>query len=664
MAKAASQIMSGQLPVKLGIGFDDDDDPTQKRKKQQQQVQEDASNMNIFTACSAGYLSIVVLNWAQGCDLNQPDDQGYSCIMWAALEGRNEIIRFLVDQGCNVNYRAPDGQTALMWATVNDHISTGKLLIELGGDPKIADRNGYDAAFIAVHHNRLHWLHMMQALKPIDPNLRDHDGHHLTTWACYKGDLPMLEYLHQVLKVPLTEKDNVNRTALHWAAREGWTDCVRYCIANGLSTMDTDNDGQTPIDYARDRHHEFALAALKAAAGAQENHCVGSLALMSQNKTHLWNSVLAVVYFCFHFGWCWLILPCWAHMPTSAFGGKNMAYAFMRQTPVRGSVPETTLMEDIGAPKTLMGALKGPKDLRRREVANIFALASFVAVQYVSCIYCQVPLHPMFMPLCLAVIIFGFLAKSNPFKNVVAPQTIQEDPSLAAVDKGEYQSLHPRIYNTNQHIRVPLRAFYCYEIDRVVKRYDSWSLMLDTPITSANHRSFFFCITSFFLLQACQIMETWSFMTEKYCEDGHQYQITRVVWNMFFSNLPCAMKPLSDSWKDWWMPQPHNVAGVWLLTYAFPVALFAFSVIIRNLTSICRGVSRAELNDRTAPTVNGEMENITRPDGSFVYSDGFVMNVVNWLLGRAGDRWKDATALPTTHRPMEEKKCAKKSCCN
>ena len=61
-----------------------------------------------------------------------------------------------------------------------------------------------------------------------------------------------------------------------------------------------------------------------------------------------------------------------------------------------------------------------------------------------------------------------------------------------------------------------------------------------------------------------------------------------------------------------------------------------------------------ELIDRTAPTINGDMETIVRSDGTFVFSDGVLGNVMMWLMGRAGERWNDAVALPTTTRPAEE----------
>jgi len=46
--------------------------------------------------------------------------------------------------------------------------------------------------------------------------------------------------------------NNMNQTALHWAAKNGNPDFVRTLKQIGLSPYDKDSEGQTPIDYCPD----------------------------------------------------------------------------------------------------------------------------------------------------------------------------------------------------------------------------------------------------------------------------------------------------------------------------------------------------------------------------------------------------------------------------
>ena len=635
----------------LGVGFDDDDDIKQQTVKRNIGAKSGGPHgqqgMPFDVACAEGNLSNAVLLWAQGSNINQPDVNGYTPLMYASLKNQVVTLRFLLDQGVHPNYASPDGQTSLMWAATEGALEAGKVLLEGGADPDQVDQHGYTAACLAVQNGNLSFLHMLHSFKPIDPNLTDNDGHHLTTWACYKGEFHILQYLHEVLGVPVNGMDNNKRTSLHWCAREGHTECAIYLMARGLSVSATDSDGLTPIDHAQQRYHVPCEEALRKQVKEQTNYCVGSLHLLTTNRTQLFNSLSAIVYFVAHYFWSLWSIPVWAHMPISLYMMKNMWYSFIRRTPIKASAPETSLLADIGAPKTVMGALRGPLGLRRRETANMFATAGFISVQYIVSMSTGVPLPPLYLPLTAIMAVAAVICKIGSTRsNIVEPGSAKDDPSLPVIEKGEFSKLHPRVYDQVRHVRVPLRAFYCYEYDRIIRRFDNFSVLLDCPISYANQRSFVIVLFSFWLMQLLTLINSWNFFTEKHCPADHEFTVLRTLWNMAFSCLPCGLKPLSESWYDWWVPQPHNVAGVWLFMYCIPMTGAFGAVLWRQLGVITHGVSRAEFVDPTAVNTKGEMESIKRPHG-YVFSDsGKFGNFVMFWLGKMGERWESIQALP------------------
>jgi ankyrin repeat protein len=60
---------------------------------------------------------------------------GLSTLMFAAREGRLDVVRELVKAGASLNYANPDGMTALMIAVINDHLDVAGMLLESGANP-------------------------------------------------------------------------------------------------------------------------------------------------------------------------------------------------------------------------------------------------------------------------------------------------------------------------------------------------------------------------------------------------------------------------------------------------------------------------------------------------------------------------------------------------
>lgn len=111
-------------------------------------------------ACAYGNLSYVVLKWAQGVVDYATRHAFYegsdaSPLMWACFKNHLPIVRFLIDVGAPVNWQSTLGHSALQWAILGGNIEVVQCLLNHGADPTMRDRQGFDAAFVAVQSNEL-----------------------------------------------------------------------------------------------------------------------------------------------------------------------------------------------------------------------------------------------------------------------------------------------------------------------------------------------------------------------------------------------------------------------------------------------------------------------------------------------------------------------------
>lgn len=106
----------------------------------------------------------------------------------AAADGDTARVRTLLDHGVNVNHRDEHGTTALQSAAMNGRTNTVRLLLQRGADPK-----GYDEALRAAALNCNSAIVQMILMRGLHPHAvldKDKDGH-TTLW-----------YINQKLKNP------------------------------------------------------------------------------------------------------------------------------------------------------------------------------------------------------------------------------------------------------------------------------------------------------------------------------------------------------------------------------------------------------------------------------------------------------------------------------
>lgn len=86
---------------------------------------------------------VVALLMRHRPSLDDPDEQGFSPLMYSVLSERAETVRLLLSSGANVNYQSMDGFSALHIAVGNnEHPIIARMLLDAGADLRLKTKFG------------------------------------------------------------------------------------------------------------------------------------------------------------------------------------------------------------------------------------------------------------------------------------------------------------------------------------------------------------------------------------------------------------------------------------------------------------------------------------------------------------------------------------------
>lgn len=91
---------------------------------------------SVWQAAVQGDIPALQSFLANGVNVDQMEDEGYTPLIYAAQEGQNNVVEFLLNNGANVNATNLYGWTPLMAAVAGGHVDTVKLLLERGVEVK------------------------------------------------------------------------------------------------------------------------------------------------------------------------------------------------------------------------------------------------------------------------------------------------------------------------------------------------------------------------------------------------------------------------------------------------------------------------------------------------------------------------------------------------
>lgn len=105
----------------------------------------------------------------EGCDINDIDDQGHTVLSWLVIcqnwnsNVESFVQRIVLEWDGDINHKDSRGYTPLIWAAMFDRPSVIRLLLSLGANPKLAQKEDKDAFYFAIECDNQAALHELNA---------------------------------------------------------------------------------------------------------------------------------------------------------------------------------------------------------------------------------------------------------------------------------------------------------------------------------------------------------------------------------------------------------------------------------------------------------------------------------------------------------------------
>ena len=239
---------------------------------------------NVAAAARDGDLEAVRKQLETGADVNAPEADGTSALLWAAYQSSPELVALLIEAGADPNAANAFGVTPLLQASRYGDAATIAALLEGGADIEAAGRDGETPLMAAARAGGVAAVKLLLE-KGADPNAMESlEDQTALMWAAAEGHIAVVDALLSAGADPnlqarvseLTKRSTRTDfptggfTALMWAARNGDEALVRRLVEGGADLDLTNGDGATAMMLAivNDR---FDMAALLVELGADAN---------------------------------------------------------------------------------------------------------------------------------------------------------------------------------------------------------------------------------------------------------------------------------------------------------------------------------------------------------------------------------------------------------
>lgn len=253
----------------------------------------------LHTAAAAGHIPIVKCLLSKGADLEAVTALHHTPLLYAAFRGHHELVDFLLRQGADVTLRDRYGRTLLYYPVQEGHAAVVEILLKKGCDITQEDGFGSSPLTTAVERGRVDIMKLFITHKALSAagrsgslvlHLAASQGHKAITDLMIAEGADMTStsprggtLLHSAamgrledLAAELIENradpdalDKMDRTALHYAVREGSMPIVKLLTRAGANLGLQCRDGRVPLQVAEDWGRKEIADFLKA-AGASE----------------------------------------------------------------------------------------------------------------------------------------------------------------------------------------------------------------------------------------------------------------------------------------------------------------------------------------------------------------------------------------------------------
>nr|XP_024218954.1 ankyrin repeat, PH and SEC7 domain containing protein secG-like [Halyomorpha halys] len=187
----------------------------------------------------------------RGLQFNIQNIDGFAPLHLAADAS---VVRMLLELGANINFTTTKGETALHTASSHAFLEVVKVLVQRGAGIDVKDNEGVTALMAGANNTNSNILVTYLLQNGADPTLKSKKNrtalHYAAEGGCTECALTLLDN-----GARLDEMDSNGLTYLHLAAREGHIGIVKELLDRGANLSAKENHGETPLMKASYKGH-------------------------------------------------------------------------------------------------------------------------------------------------------------------------------------------------------------------------------------------------------------------------------------------------------------------------------------------------------------------------------------------------------------------------